>query len=303
MSTLEDIARSQKGLIFTDDLLAMGFDRNAWPAVVSGLVRVARGAYALTEPSDPQQWHLLRTVAALYRRPTAMATQVLAAIVHGFPLFDADLSVVHLMSPRSARSAATGIHCQKGPTDAAVEVEAVRVSPAADTVVDCARSLPLDQGLALTDFALHRGVVTAEELRERLAAPRTGVSRARHVVALADGRCESVGESRTRLILQQAGIAVTPQVVVRQEDGEFIARVDLMVDGYPIVVEFDGAQKYRSDPAARHWQEKRRQEKLRDAGYLVVHVYWDELYRPDVVVAKVRRAIARAIGLRLQTTA
>lgn len=62
---------------------------------------------------------------------------------------------------------------------------------------------------------------------------------ARHVVALADRRSESPGESRTRVILDGLGIwDVEPQVVIRDGDGRIVAQwglvaVNLMLVTFP----------------------------------------------------------------------
>ena len=44
--------------------------------------------------------------------------------------------------------------------------------------------------------------------------------------------------------MQVAGVTLVPQVVIRDHDGEFVARVDFVVEGTSVVVEFDGKVKY-----------------------------------------------------------
>ena len=86
------------------------------------------------------------------------------------------------------------------------------------------------------------------------------------MLALADGRRESVGESRCALALAVAGIRVVPQVEIRDEGGFLVARVDFVVAGTRVIIEFDGKLKYASGDPAVLWEEKRREDRLRPHG-------------------------------------
>ena len=110
------------------------------------------------------------------------------------------------------------------------------------------------------------------------------------MLPLVDARSESPGESRLRVHLQVAGISVVPQVVIWDEEGEFVARVDFVVEGTKVVVEFDGKVKYRDGDGDTLFLEKRREDRLRRLGYTVVRVTWADLARPDRVIAWIRRA-------------
>lgn len=81
------------------------------------------------------------------------------------------------------------------------------------------------------------------------------------------------------------------QVSLSDEEG-FIGRVDLLV-GDRVVVEFDGAVKYDGMDGRRAlMEEKRREERLRDAGFRVVRVTWSDLSRPGQLVVRVRSLLA-----------
>lgn len=61
------------------------------------------------------------------------------------------------------------------------------------------------------------------------------------------------------------------------------------------MVEFDGAVKYEGLDGKRALaEEKRREERLRDAGFRIVRVTWDELARPALLLARVRVNLAAA---------
>lgn len=301
---IQKLAADRHGLVLIRDLAALGLDPDTCQRLISPLYKVSRGAYCLDEPKTAEREHLLRTVAALGTRCEGLiASHVSAAVIHQLPLHLADLDLVHLSWPGPPRSARAGVVIHHADVEA-TQVRGLPVTSVARTVIDCARYLPRDGGVAMADYALHEGLATLEELRTVLAqCSGRGIPWARAAVALSDGRSESVGESRTRLICRDAGISVTPQVWLRDAGGRAFARVDLLVDGLPVVIEFDGAGKYKrtddgpADPAAKHWEEKVRRERIEDEGYIVVNIYWRMLETPQLVIGKIRRAMARAARL------
>ena len=107
---------------------------------------------------------------------------------------------------------------------------------------------------------------------------------ARQAVALADPRCESVGETRSRLLLRALPGAprVRSQHEIRDHRGKLVARVDFLV-GDRVVVEFDGRVKYGMDgrrPEDDLWAEKRREDRLRARGPRVCRWTWLDLATP-----------------------
>lgn len=117
---------------------------------------------------------------------------------------------------------------------------------------------------------------------------------------LADGRSESVGESRARLLLNALGFRPTPQVEIRDPGGALVGRVDLLLERERIIIEFDGLMKYadangRSALAA----EKAREDRLRALGYEFVRLTWADLSRPATVERLMRQALARASARRI----
>ncbi len=78
-------------------------------------------------------------------------------------------------------------------------------------------------------------------------------------------------------------------------------RVDFLFLAQHTVVEFDGKLKYGvpegADPEEAGlvvWQEKQREDALRDAGYEVVRVVWAELFRFAEVAQRVLVEFGRA---------
>ncbi|WP_372430402.1 hypothetical protein [Janibacter melonis] len=103
------------------------------------------------------------------------------------------------------------------------------------------------------------------------------------MLAWADGRHETPGETRTGVCLHRLGLAYTPQVWIGQD------RVDALLDDEPVVVEFDGALKYMDQDALV--AEKIREDRIRSRGYGFVRLMWADLYDLGLVAARVRRAI------------
>jgi hypothetical protein len=170
-------------------------------------------------------------------------------------------------------------------------------------VIDCARLLPFEQGVVIADAALHAGIVTMDGLREVLdgAARLKGVNRARAVVEFADGRSESVGESRSRVMFAATRLpTMAPQHPIRDDRGQFVARVDFAIPDLRVAGEFDGKVKYGrllkpgESAGDAVFREKRREDAVRDLGWQMVRWTWDEIGSPHVVTDRWERAIRRA---------
>ncbi|WP_088819174.1 DUF559 domain-containing protein [Kytococcus aerolatus] len=152
----------------------------------------------------------------------------------------------------------------------------------------------LEAAVVAGDAALHRQLVTRGQLLEVAAVQprRRGSGTLGRAVARMDPACESPGESLSRLLLGRLGFRVRSQVQLVDRYGAFLARVDFLVEGSRVVVEFDGLGKYATPDDLR--REKLRQERLEREGYVVVRLVWGDLQHPAEVDARIRRALARA---------
>lgn len=151
------------------------------------------------------------------------------------------------------------------------EVSGVPLTTPTKTAVDLARWLPPHMGLAVVDSMLGRGLVERVRLVaqvERFTGGRW-VGRARRTVDLADPRSESYGESWLRLRVVDAGFPMPePQVVVTDDAGAFIARVDLADRRRRLAIEYDGQEHHSSDDDRRH--DDHRRDGLRQVGWRVL---------------------------------
>ena len=120
-----------------------------------------------------------------------------------------------------------------------------------------------------------------------------GIQRAAQVIDFADGAAESPLESRSRVAFAGGGLpAPALQALILLRDGGR-ARVDFLWAQWRIIGEADGRLKIQRPEDL--WDEKLREDRLRELGYEVVRWTWDEIVNyPEVVVARILRAIARA---------
>jgi hypothetical protein len=156
------------------------------------------------------------------------------------------------------------------------------------TVLDCARDLPFDRGLAVADSALRHGDVEAGELeRLALAVRTTGRRAALRVAQFADGRAANPFESVLRAIaLEVLGPTVEAQLVI-EEDG-FRCRPDLVDAGRRLVLEAD-SYEFHGTRAGLH-RDAQRYNALVLRGWTVLRFTWEDvMLDPDYVRACLMR--------------
>lgn len=154
-----------------------------------------------------------------------------------------------------------------------------RITAPARTLVDCAREWSLEDAVVAMDAALHSGAVTAAELREAVLQETHwyGIAAAARAVGLADERAESPLETLGRLRMLGSGLPAPELQVDLYGPRGFVARVDAWFQDAAVAVEFDGRVKYDDPFAGRSaaqvlWEEKRREDAIRDLGVRVVRV-------------------------------
>lgn len=143
------------------------------------------------------------------------------------------------------------------------EVSGVRATTPTRTVLDLARWLDRQDGLAYVDAFLRRRLTSPAELREGLEelSGFRWVQQARELVSLGDGRAESAGESWMRLRWYDARL---PELELQHSvirDGRELFRLDSVVkksqnprlapeyDG----MDFHGVEQRDSDRRRRRW--------------------------------------------------
>jgi very-short-patch-repair endonuclease len=273
-----------------------------------GLYRVRRGAYVGGElPDRAVDRHRLLIQATLggLRLPGVVSHQS-AAVLLGMPLWGVRLDRVHITRRPRAWNDSSGVlrcHVARMRDDEVVLLDGIEVTNPVRTALDLARSLPHEAAVVVLDAALHEKLISAEQLALRLpdilGTPRS--RSAARSIAFADERSGSVGESRSRIVLAGLGLAPSAlQFVVQTPDGGFVARTDFAWEEARLIGEFDGRVKYGrllrpgQHPGDAVFEEKRREDAIRDEGWGVVRWTWSDIPRPDRMGSRVRRALERA---------
>ena len=269
------------------------------------LEQVRRGAYAVPGPDDGRRDRLHRRLI-LSTMPGLVDGSVVshhsAAVLHGLPVWLPRDVRVHVTRIGTGQRRAL-LHVNPAPLadDDIVLVDGLLVTSVARTVLDLARTRSMEQAVAAADHALRAGL-PPDLFTEGLARMRRwpGVCAARRVVAFADPRAESVGESVSRVRMHRDGLPKPDlQVEILGAFGEVIARVDFYWVAFRTVGEFDGKKKYGElVPAGQTaadvvFDEKRREDAVRGQDHEFVRWIWEDCWRPGVIRHRVLAAFGR----------
>ncbi|MDF2093547.1 type IV toxin-antitoxin system AbiEi family antitoxin domain-containing protein [Knoellia sp. 3-2P3] len=324
---LHDLARHN--VVSTRDATTLGLGPSDLRRMVrqGEIRRLIRGWYAVGSPdADRPPWegedewetaraeHRLLTIALLRSfEGRVVASHQSALVLHGVRLWKSDLETAHVCrtdDDHTRRRAAAVLHPACG-VDPVKTADGFLTVPVATAVVQAGLHAPRDglppfpfESLVAADGALHDGLVTKEELEAAVRAHSRlpGIHGVRTLLAHADGRHESVGETRLAHTMRALGYQFTPQVKVTAGGRRW--RVDFVLDDDPVIVEFDGLAKYSGglmNPAPEQLRkalalEKWREDRLRSTEREVVRFVWAEADDAPVVRTRLDAAIARARG-------
>ena len=255
----------------------------------SMVVPVLKDVY---RPAHVAHTHLLTCRAAVLVAPgAARLTGASLATVLGVPLLRAEDRVT-MVVPRRAAARIEGVDLReavRGPMGDRVRY-GMAVVRAERMAFDLAVRQPLETAVARLDAVAHAGLVDLDALRTWLVERHDDhVVAVRRAAVLADPRAQSHPESVVRVRLLAIGLPVTPQVVVRDARG-FAGRVDLAIEHLRLAVEYDG--RWHRD-VAQFSADRARLNRLREAGWTVVHVTAETLRRPGDLEDLVLREVAR----------
>jgi hypothetical protein len=298
------------GVFLRREALALGYDDGALARAVRAnvITRVRHGTYVLTEqwnPLDEVGRHLVRAKGILRTAKTPVAlSHTTALAVWDVPLWDLGLDDVHItrLDGEAGRREA-GVSQHRGalpPTDV-VDRAGVPVTSPARSALDLTMITDVEHALPVFDHLLHTGAVDKEDLRrrarERAGWPSTLATDL--TIALADGRAESVAESRSRYMFWRGGLPKPQPQFDILRGGRLVARVDFAWPELGVFCEFDGKEKYTKylregesvvDAVLR---EKKREETVcRLTGWRCIRIVWADLYRPQHTVAYIRSVLA-----------
>jgi len=171
-----------------------------------------------------------------------------------------------------------------------VQRRALPTTSALRTVVDLGRRKPIAEGVVAVDLFLHARLVSIAQLRAYVAVhPRAkGVARLRRVVELAEPKAESAMETRLRMLLVLAGLPQPEvQLSVRDDEGRFLGRPDLLYRRQRLAIEYGGNHRDRLV------DDNRRQNRLIGAGFRMLRFTAADVYgTPESVAMQVRHSLA-----------
>jgi hypothetical protein len=277
-----------KGPFTLAQALAAGLTRNSLQS--EPWRRIFRGVWVHADVPDTLQMRLAAVRLVLPAR--AVVWGLTAAWLHGLDVRrESDLDV-HVSFPKGQRiRPRLGLIVSQetlSPSDV-MDIGGLQVTTPLRTTFDCLRLLRGWDRLVVADAMTRNRLVTIGELRLYFASKRR-LRNLRVGEALIDEiepKSDSPMETRSRLVLIEGGNPrPEAQVHVFAYNGDFIGRADLGYEELKIAIEYDGAL---------HWQQRReddrRRDAMREAGWIVIVLSADDIYKtPEATAAKVRRA-------------
>ena len=240
-------------------------------------------------------FHTMVSAGLLAAGPRAVAVLATSATLLGLPSVG-DEAAVHVAVPGpAARHNQNGlvVHQMRIPVRQQLAIDGLRCTTALRTVADAACCLPRWEAVSLIDAALNKRLIDPADLvtAAALMARRPGCVAGRRYLAEADGRAQSPGETRVRLICADAGM--TPDALqhpVRDRHGVILGYADLAWLAARVAVEVDGADPH-SHPVAV-FRDRFRQNDFTLAGWRIVRFTWADTFRPGYVTSVLRSALS-----------
>ena len=268
------------------------------------LQQIRRGAYGGQDDLDERSSHLRLIRATVPMAGTgSVVSHASAGIVHGLPVPLKALE--HVWATRES-----GGHGRHGSVlhlrrcrlaeDEVTLVDGLPVTTLERTVIDLARLLAYEWGVIACDAALalglERQVLLAAAAR---AAGWPGARKAAAAALFADGDSQSPLESISRVQLHRLGFPTPVLQLPVVSGGKIVATCDFGWEEAGLVGECDGKVKYgrllrpgeSADDAVM--REKRREERIRGAGFWIVRWGWEEAWDR----AALRRIVERGFAL------
>jgi very-short-patch-repair endonuclease len=178
--------------------------------------------------------------------------------------------------------------------DTAITRAGLRVTTPERTALDCLATFASTATLDLWAWVSSRRILDLAQLDRAIACRRHwyGTPQLIRLRELVGNGAVSGAEHQFHQILRDAGLSGWTANTPIQVDGRLIAVADILFAAHLVVIEIDGWRSYSSRTS--FVSDRRRQNRLITAGYLVLRFTWDDLvHRPAEVIAEVREALGR----------
>jgi hypothetical protein len=250
--------------------------------------RLFRGVYVSAAVElEVRHWIL----AAVLAMPAgSVASHVSALRLYGFTI--GPLHPFHVSTESKTHTRHPGIvpHQRKHRIGAVV-VDGVPVTGPDRTIVDIATKVTFIELVQAIEVMLHRGHTTLDRLtRYALDRHLDGVRRTRRALTIAREGAESPMETLVRLMIVFARLPEPiPNLQIRDDHGLFLARGDLVLPRWRILVEYDGW--HHELDADQRVRDIGRRERLEAAGWRLIIVTAGDLRQPQQIVRRVHAAL------------
>ncbi|GAA4736503.1 type IV toxin-antitoxin system AbiEi family antitoxin domain-containing protein [Nocardioides endophyticus] len=309
MNSISGIDLRHDNLFPTRELLAAGQTDKSIAAMLQAdvLHRVRHGAYTYAahwNELDEVEKRMLVAHAVLLnaRAPVALAGPS-AADVFGVPVWQMgeEVHLARLDGKAGRREAGRVEHRGHTVCEDLTIRNGIPVTSGTRTAVDMIALADTEHALVTVNGLLHAKETSIELIQRRLESmtydPHT--LNAPVVLGLADGRCESAGETRTFCLCRRHRLPMPiPQVEIRNGSGKVVARVDFAWPELGVFAEFDGNVKYlrlrRPGESIEQvvLREKRREELICGlTGWRCIRIIWADLHHAERTAARIRATL------------
>lgn len=235
----------------------------------------------------------MRAMAAwLWSGRRATAAGLSAAALHRSKWIDATLPA-ELIRPGACNVKGIVIHRDSLDESETCVARGIPVTTPARTAYDLGRRGTLTQAVIRLDALANATDLKPVDVAALLTVHRgaRGLPQLRDAIDLMDGGAESPQETRTRLLVIAAGFPrPETQIVVCDDFGEFVGRVDLGYRKWQVAIEYDGRQHW--DGPDEHARDIERIADLEAQGWTVIRLSRDILrYRRSTFLVRVRNAM------------
>jgi very-short-patch-repair endonuclease len=290
---LFELARRQHGVFARWQARDLGFSRHMidrrvetkqW-CVVMGCV-LASSTTRLNAQGEAWSAYLACGRHAILSGPSALRA-------HGVDAYEEGPTWVTIPPERHVKFTGVRTIREAVPDTDIVEIDGMRVTSVARSVIDTLRVLPERIGQPLLDRALLRGWLSLDELAVRVDEfeGRRGGSRLKPHLARARSGARSEAEQRLHTLLDHESITGwTADFKVFDQDGVLRAVLDVAFARARVAIEIDGLA-FHTDPE-KFQRDRTRQNWLVNEGWTVLRFTWDDLMqRHQQVVQTIKAAL------------
>jgi very-short-patch-repair endonuclease len=293
MAAVPRVAAGQAGVFTAAQAVAEGWSRRQVERrLTAGRWRPVCGK-GLTATAGPDDASRLAWAAAL-TWPEAVISGRAAAVLHGFPVTLRGVVDVHTTVGRAPAAGLRPIRAVVPPADR-VRRRGLTLTSRRRTALDCLTELSWPQARDLYAWLTAYGVLSRSDVAAQVRARpgRRGNRQLVRLLAATRTGAVSEGEAVLHSLLRRAGLVGWEAAVPVHDERGVIGVVDLLFAAARLVVEVDGEHAHSGREA--FVRDRRRQNRLVNAGYRVLRfTWWDLTERPAAVVAQIRRCLTTA---------